>query len=642
MFARYDIIVVGGGHAGIEAALAPARMGLSTCLVTMSLDRIGWMSCNPSIGGLAKSHLVKEIDALGGEMGRLADASGIQFRVLNRSKGPAVWSTRAQCDRAIYAQEAKRSLESQPNLDIVQAEAAEIMILENRAAGVLLSNGSSLSSRAVILCPGTFLNGLIHIGHKSYPAGRAGEFPSLLLSQSIAKQGFTIGRLKTGTPARINSLSVDFTKLSPQPGDPDPKPFSFRTQVFRLLNEKWGTKERIWPKLPQISCHLAWTNPGTHQIIRDHLTLSPLYSGRIKGVGPRYCPSIEDKVVRFSERDRHQVFLEPEGLNTSEIYLNGISSSLPEEVQADFIHSISGLEQAKITRFGYAIEYDFVQPTQLLPTLETKAIPGLYLAGQINGTSGYEEAAAQGLLAGINAALKIRDLEPLILRRDQAYIGVLIDDLVTKGTEEPYRMFTSRAEYRLLLREDNARERLCDLGHKLGLISDPEYEALGKERFLIEREVARLSSERVKPEEANLVLEPIGSAPLSEALSLAELLRRPEISYQCLLPLDQERPELEEDLIERVEIELKYQGYIRRQREEAEKLRQMEDIRLPRDLDYGSVHGLTTEARQKLTAIRPQSLAQAGRISGVSPADVAMLLVHLKKRAPAAASGQEL
>jgi len=627
----FDIIVVGGGHAGIEAALASARMGLKTCLLSMSLDRLGWMSCNPSIGGLAKSHLVKEIDALGGEMGRLADLAGIQFRTLNRSKGPAVWSTRAQCDRQLYAQQAKKAIEDQAGLSLIQATVADILLEDGRAGGVISEDGTKLSARAVILCPGTFLNGLIHIGLKSFSAGRAGEFPSLTLAESLYRLGLDMGRLKTGTPARINGRNVAFDKLTPEPGEQAPNPFSFRTQVFRILNEKTRLKERIWPSLPQRPCHLAWTNEKTHEIIRNNLDRSPLYCGRIKGTGPRYCPSIEDKVMRFPERNRHQVFLEPEGLETSEIYLNGLSSSLPESVQAEFIHSIEGLAQAEITRYGYAIEYDFVKPVQLLPTLEVKTIPGLYLAGQINGTSGYEEAAAQGLLAGINASLKLKERKPLILRRDQAYIGVLIDDLVTKGTEEPYRMFTSRAEYRLLLRQDNARERLGDIGHEIGLIPDSAYERLLEERFLIEREIGRLGEEKVRPGEANQVLEKLGSSLLSDVTSLADLLRRPEISYQSLLPLDQERPELEEPLVERVEIEVKYQGYIQRQREQAEKLRQLEDTRLPSDLDFWAVPGLTTEAKQKLSAIRPYNLAQAGRISGISPADIAMLLVHLRK-----------
>jgi tRNA uridine 5-carboxymethylaminomethyl modification enzyme len=631
MAESFDIIVVGGGHAGIEAALACARMGLRTCLLSMSLDRLGWMSCNPSIGGLAKSQLVKEIDALGGEMGRLADLSGIQYRVINRGKGPAVWSTRAQCDRRLYAAAANRALENQAGLQVRQETVRGIAVEGGRAAGVLAGDGSVCRARAVIVASGTFLNGLIHIGQRSYPAGRAGEFPSIELSASLRGLGFQTSRLKTGTPARVNGHSVDFSRLQAQPGDENPRPFSFRTQAFRMLDEKRRLRERIWPALRQVSCHLAWTNPETHRLIRDNLERSPLYSGRIKGVGPRYCPSIEDKVVRFADKDRHQVFLEPEGLDTSELYLNGVSSSLPEEVQADFIHSIAGLERALITRPGYAIEYDFIFPTQVYPSLETKEIANLYLAGQINGTSGYEEAAAQGLMAGVNACLKIKGEEPLILGRDQAYIGVLIDDLVTKGTDEPYRMFTSRAEYRLLLREDNARERLADHGRRLGLVSEREWKEYSIQRLQVSSEIERLEGERVRPAEANGVLESLGTAPLSETTTLASLLRRPEVTYNGLLPVDQERPEYPDEVAARVEIEIKYRGYIGRQREEAARRQEMEAMRLPADLDYSSVYGLTAEARQKLSAVRPLSLGQAGRVSGVSPADIGMLLVHLRK-----------
>lgn len=631
MSETFDVLVVGGGHAGIEAALASARMGFKTCLCTMSLDRIGWMSCNPSIGGLAKSQLVKEVDALGGQMGRLADASGIQFRVLNRGKGPAVWSTRAQCDRLLYAAAAKRAVEEQPGLELRQAMVYGVLAEGGRAAGVATEDGSVIRSRAVVLATGTFLNGLIHIGPVSRPAGRAGEFPSTELSGSLSALGLTLGRLKTGTPARVDGKSVYFSKLQVQAGDDIQKPFSWRTQVFRILDERTKLKERIWPSLPQVPCHLAWTNSDTHRIIRENLSLSPLYSGRIKGIGPRYCPSIEDKVVRFADKEKHQVFLEPEGLSTSEIYLSGVSSSLPENIQKDFIRTIEGLEQAHLTRPGYAIEYDYVIPTQVYASLESKALGGLFLAGQINGTSGYEEAAAQGLMAGINACLGLKGEEPLILGRDQAYIGVLIDDLVTKGTEEPYRMFTSRAEHRLLLREDNARERLCDIGRRLGLISEKEFDDFLGQRLRISSEIERLGKETVKPSEANLVLESLNTSPLSEPAALSELLRRPEVGYRSLLPLDQERPDLYEAEAERVEIEVKYHGYIKRQAEVVARLRETESRRLPADLDYGRVHGLSAEARQKLSAARPLTLGQAGRISGVGPADIGMLLVHLKR-----------
>ncbi|MDI6740720.1 MAG: tRNA uridine-5-carboxymethylaminomethyl(34) synthesis enzyme MnmG [Candidatus Edwardsbacteria bacterium] len=657
---KHEIIVIGGGHAGIEAVLAAARMGCSVLLLTSNLDRIGWMSCNPSIGGLAKSHLVREIDALGGQMGLLADATGIQFRMLNTGKGPAVRSLRSQNDRALYAREAKAALERQTSLAIRQEMAAQLLVSDQGIAGVVTEGGREYRAHAVILATGTFLNGLIHIGNKTNPAGRSGDAPSGFISNSLSVNGLELGRLKTGTPARIASRGVDFSKMTDQPGDADPAPFSYRTKVDEVVagpprlravthyglparsrtsaSAKAGVqarrvnlRRRIWPSLPQASCHLTWTNPAAHEIIRRNLDRSPLYSGRIKGVGPRYCPSIEDKVVRFAGRDGHQVFLEPEGLHTDELYLNGLSSSLPEDVQEDFIHSIAGLEQAVVTRFGYAIEYDFVFPEQLFPTLETKSIAGLYLAGQINGTSGYEEAAAQGLMAGINAALKARGDEPLILRRDEAYIGVLIDDLVTKGTREPYRMFTSRAEYRLLLRQDNADERLMGHGRRLGLIGDAPWDAFQDRREEIAREAARLSVARVRPHQANEVLSAIPTAPLAEPAMLADLLKRPEVGYEALRPLDQARPELDRAVVERVVIGIKYDGYIRRQREEAAKLGAAEGTPLAPDLDYGAVYGLTSEARQKLSRARPATVGQAARISGISPADIGMIMIHLKR-----------
>jgi tRNA uridine 5-carboxymethylaminomethyl modification enzyme len=609
---------------------------MDTALFAISLDRIGWMSCNPSIGGLAKSQLVKEIDAMGGQMGLLADAAGIQFRTLNRSKGPAVWSLRAQCDRAAYAQAAKSALERQASLDIRQDLLDRLLVGgggagRSRVTGVVAGGGPEYRAKAVIVATGTFLNGLIHIGEKNFSAGRAGEPAARSLSNSLQENKLEIGRLKTGTPARVNASSVDFTKMSLQAGDENYRPFSSRTRIYEIINSRTGQKRKTWPPLAQVPCYLTYTNQATHRIIKDNLSRSPLYSGRIKGVGPRYCPSIEDKVVRFSDRDAHQVFLEPEGQNTEEMYLNGISSSLPEEVQEDFIHSIAGLENARIMRPGYAIEYDFVFPTQLYPTLETKPVAGLYLAGQINGTSGYEEAAAQGLMAGINAALKIKGREPLLLRRDQAYIGVLIDDLVTKGTEEPYRMFTSRAEHRLLLRQDNAEERLIGTGRELGLVNDEAWEGYQTRQRKVRTELERLSKETLQPGEANDLLDSLHSAPVPEPCRMSELLKRPEISYDSLLPLDQHRPELDPEIVEKVEISIKYQGYIRRQKEEAERMRSLDAKTIPTETDYQTVYGLSAEARQKLSRIRPMNIGQASRISGVSPSDISVLLVHLKK-----------
>ena len=634
---RYDIIVVGGGHAGIEAAAAASRMGRKVLLLTGNIDRIGWMSCNPSIGGLAKSQLVREIDAMGGQMGLLADASGIQYRMLNTSKGPAVWSLRSQNDRALYAAEAKAALEGLANLELRQDVAAEILVDQDHAiTGVATEHGREYHAAAVIIATGTFLNGLIHIGDTTQPAGRAGDPPSGFLPKSLSGFGLELGRLKTGTPARVLSRDIDFSRMTEQPGDAEPEPFSYRTPVFTVIDTRVNMRRRIWPALPQVPCHLTWTNAATHEIIRKNLGRSPLYSGKIKGVGPRYCPSIEDKVVRFAERDAHQVFLEPEGLRTSELYLNGISSSLPEDVQQDFIHTIAGLERAKITRFGYAIEYDFVHPEQLYPTLEVKNVPGLYLAGQINGTSGYEEAAAQGLMAGINAALKLQGKEPFVLRRDEAYIGVLIDDLVTKGTREPYRMFTSRAEYRLLLRQDNADQRLMPHGRALGLVDDGDWDAFQLRQRRISSEVARLGRELARPHEANDVLALHGSSPLSQPAPLSELLRRPELSYESLLPLDQHRPDLDDDVTRCVAITIKYKGYIGRQQEQAEKMRDADAVALPAGLEYRAVHGLTAEAVQKLARIRPLTVGQAARISGVSPADIGALLVHLKHSAGSA------
>jgi len=600
----YDIIVIGAGHAGCEAALASSRMGLSTCLFTMNLDTIAQMSCNPAVGGLAKGHLVREVDALGGEMAKVTDKAGIQFRMLNMSKGPAVWSLRAQTDRVFYRLSMRMVIESQEGLDIKQASVEKIVAEDGKVKGVLTSLGIFYGARSVIVTTGTFLKGLIHIGLENFSAGRAGEFPSVGLSDSLSNLGLKMGRLKTGTPPRLDAKTIDFSKTGPQYGDDPPQPFSYSTE--KITN-------------PQLPCYITYTNTETHKIIRSSLDRSPIYSGRIKGIGARYCPSIEDKVVRFAERERHQVFLEPEGLETKEYYANGIPTSLPYDIQIKFIRTIEGLEEAEIMRPGYAIEYDFVYPTQLKHNLETKAIDGLFLAGQINGTSGYEEAAAQGLMAGINASMKLQGREPVILGRDEAYIGVLIDDLITKGTNEPYRMFTSRAEYRLLLRHDNADLRLIDKGYEIGLLDKMAYQRYLEKKMLIDEELQRLKKTRMKYDDPN------------KSESLEQLLKRPEITYKFIeenLPSD--RP-LNPDIKKQVEIQVKYNGYIIRQMEMAEKLKKIEGKRIPEDFDYIAVNGLSKEVLSKLQKVRPANLGQASRIPGTTPAAISLLMVAIEK-----------
>ncbi|GBD96243.1 MAG TPA: tRNA uridine-5-carboxymethylaminomethyl(34) synthesis enzyme MnmG [Nitrospirae bacterium] len=612
----YDIIVIGAGHAGCEAALAAARMGLSAAVFTMSLDSIGRMSCNPAIGGLAKSHLVKEIDALGGEMAKITDKAGIQFKILNKSKGPAVRATRVQADRALYSKYMRQALEAEAGLDIKQEIVEKILIDKNRGCGITTQE-CSYRAKAVIIATGTFLNGLIHIGPESSPAGRAGEPPSVNLSKSLSGLGFKIGRLKTGTPPRLDKQSIDFSVMDIQDGDAPPPPMS----LF--------TKEITNPQLP---CYITHTNERTHKIILDNLKYSPLYSGRIRGIGPRYCPSIEDKIVRFRDKPGHQVFLEPEGLDSDEYYANGISTSLPQEVQIKMVRSIRGLENAIINKPGYAIEYDFVYPTQLKPALETKLIQGLFLAGQINGTSGYEEAAAQGLIAGINAALKLKKKKPFILGRDEAYIGVLIDDLVTKGTKEPYRMFTSRAEYRLLLRQDNADLRLMEKGFNLGLINKTQFNALTEKKAAIEAEMKRIKATRVKPQIINPVLRKLGAAPVREDATLYQLLKRPEIKYANIAEVSSSGSGISQDIINQVEIRTKYKGYVRRQAELAEKFKKIEEKAIPECFIYKGIHGLSKEIIEKLEEVRPLNLGQAGRIPGVTPAAMSLLMIAVARQ----------
>lgn len=615
---KYDVVVVGAGHSGCEAALAPARMGLKTLMLTINLTSVAFMPCNPSIGGTGKGHLVREIDALGGEMGLNIDKTFVQSRMLNTSKGPAVHSLRAQADKNKYASTMKSVLELQENLTVKQGEVIELIVEDEKVKGVVTKTGAIYYCDAVILATGTYLKSRIFIGELNYESGPNDMLPAMYLSDNLRNLGFELRRFKTGTPGRVHRGSLDFSKMSEQPGDIEVVPFSF-------MNEKLENE--------QVPCYLVYTNENTHKVILDNMDRSPLYSGEMESTGPRYCPSIEDKVVRFSDKNRHQIFIEPEGLDTTEMYVQGMSSSLPSEVQLNMLRTIEGMENVEIMRDAYAIEYDSINPTELKRSLESKRIENLFFAGQINGTSGYEEAAAQGIMAGINASLKVQSKDPLILDRSEAYIGVLIDDLVTKGTNEPYRMMTSRAEYRLTLRQDNADLRLTEKSYNIGLSSEERYKKIVYKKEMIEIEIERLRNMKITPtKEVNDFLESVGSTALKKPVSLEELIKRPELSYDMIETLDPNRPELLREIRMQVEIIIKYEGYINKQQKQIEQFKKLETKKIPVNIDYNAIRGLRLEARQKLDKIRPDSVGQASRISGVSPADINVLLVYLEQQ----------